>query len=206
MVGGIMNRKSVNALKKLLLLGILCPMLTSLYAVDKAAVELQGWGGLNIATKSTFSTDFTGATHIQPTFGITTWISQPFVLPNELDIGFSASFMPIFSYTGSDGKISSVTAYPILLEARYRLPMGFFAALGAGYAYTRLKVNGESANTNAAVVSLKGGWQYEIMKNLSLVGTTQFLYFGQKLTFPGSLEKSNSQFDIGILAGVAYKI
>ena len=180
--------------------------LAPLGAIEKATVEFQGWGGVNFATKSTYSTDFTGANFIQPTFGLTAWASQPFVLPNNLDIGLSWGYMPIFSYTSSDGKGSAITAYPITLELRYRLPYNLYAAAGGGYALTRLKINDESSNTNAAIAILKGGYQYAILENLSALGEVQFSYVMQKLTFPGSLEKANSQFNIGLHLGVSYKI
>lgn len=199
-------RKQIG--KRLRLIGVLSVLFlaTSIGAIEKATVELQGWGGVNFATKSTYSTDFTDASYIQPTFGITAWASQPFLLPNNLDLGLSVAYMPIFTQTASDGKANSVTSFPITAEARYRFPMGFFAAAGGGYAYTRFKANDESSGTNAAIALLKGGYQYEIMPNLSLLGTVQASYFIQKFTFPGSLEKSNSQFNFGIHVGVSYKI
>lgn len=188
------------------LLGILFLALVPLHAIEKAAVEFQGWGGVNIATKSTYSTDFTGASFVKPTFGLTVWASQPFVLRNNLDLGLSAGYLPVFALTQGSGNESSITAFPILLEARYRLPYNFFIAAGGGYAYTRLKLNNETANTNAAILSLKGGYQYEILKNLSAVGTLHLSYLLQTLTFPGAGEKSNSQFNVGATLGVAYKL
>ena len=188
------------------LLGILFLTLAPMHAIEKAAVELQGWGGVNFATKSTFASGFTGATVVQPSFGVTAWASQPFILPNDLDIGISFSYMPIFTYSASDGKSTSVTAYPATLELRYRLPYNLYVAAGGGYALTRLKINDESSNTNAAIALLKGGYQYSIMPNLAAIGEMQFSYLMQKLTFPGSLEKANSQFNFTAHLGVAYKI
>lgn len=203
-----MNKKLFSGRLKqpLWVFGLLFVTLTQTSAIEKATVEFQGWGGVNIATKSTFAADFTGATIIQPTFGLTAWASQPFFLPNDLDIGLSLGYMPIFTYTGSDGKGSSVTSYPITLEIRYRLPYNLYAAAGGGYALTRLKINDESSNTNSAIALLKGGYQYTLTGNLSAIGEMQFSYLMQKLTFPGSLEKANSQFNFGAHLGVAYKI
>lgn len=186
--------------------GILCLAMGPLSAIEKAAVEFQGWGGVNLATKSTFASDFTGATVLQPSFGVTAWASQPFVLPNELDIGVSFSYMPVFTYSSTDGKSTSVTAYPATLELRYRLPYNLYVAAGGGYAFTRLKINDEGSNTNSAIAVLKGGYQYSILPNLSALGEMQFSYLMQKFTFPGSLEKANSQFNFTAHLGVAYKI
>lgn len=188
------------------LLGILFLALVPLHAIEKAAVEFQGWGGVNLATKSTFASDFTGATVLQPSFGVTAWASQPFVLPNDLDIGVSFSYMPVFTYSASDGKSTSVTAYPATLELRYRLPYNLYVAAGGGYALTRLKINDESSNTNSAIAVLKGGYHYNFSPTLSAIGQLQISYLMQKLTFPGSLEKANSQFNFTAQLGVAYKI
>ena len=201
-----MHQKFRKRLRLFGTLGILFFVITSVGAIEKAKIELQGWGGVNFATKSTYSTDFTGATYIQPTFGLTAWFSQPFVLPNELDIGLSAGYLPIFKQTAGTGNVTSITGFPVILEARYRFPYGIFAAAGAGYAYTSLKINNETTGTNAAVLSAKGGYQYEIMKNLSAVATVQLLYALQKLTFAGAGDISNSQLNIGLTLGVAYKL
>ncbi|MBN8219694.1 MAG: hypothetical protein J0L53_02155 [Spirochaetes bacterium] len=186
--------------------GVILLAFAPLGAIEKATVEFQGWGGVNFATKSTYSTDFTGASYIQPTFGLTAWASQPFVLPKELDLGLSAAYMPIFKQTAGTGNVTSVTGFPVLLEARYRFNNGIFAAVGGGYAYTSLKINNETANTNAALLSAKGGYQYDIWNNLSAVATVQLLYALQKLNFPVAGDISNSQLNIGLTLGVAYKI
>jgi len=191
-------------MKRLLFIGLLAT--ASLSAITDAKLEFQGWGGVNIATKSTFASDFTGATIVKPTFGITTWASQPWVLPEKLDLGLSFAFMPIFSQTSSDGKTNSITAYPITLAARYRLPYNLYAAVGGGYALTRLTINSEGSNTNSAIALVKGGYQHEVIKNVSVIGELQISYLMQKLTFPGSLEKSNSQFNFGFHVGAAYKL
>lgn len=190
----------------LYLLGIVYLTIGPIHAIEKAAVELQGWGGVNFATKSTYSTDFTGASYIQPTFGLTAWASQPFVLPKQLDVGLSAAYMPIFKQTAGTGNVTSVTGFPVLLEARYRFDNGIFAAVGGGYAYTSLKINNETANTNAALLSAKGGYQYNLWNNLSAVATVQMLYTLQKLNFPVVGDVSNSQLNISLTLGVAYKI
>lgn len=188
------------------LMGVLFLAFAPLAAIEKATVELQGWGGVNLATKSTFASGFTGATVLQPNFGVTAWASQPFLLPNDLDVGISFGYMPVFTYTAGDGKGTSVTSYPITLELRYRLPHNIYVAAGGGYALTRLKINDESSNTNAAIALLKGGYQYTLSQSLSAIGELQVSYLMQKLTFPGSLEKANSQFNFAAHLGVAYKI
>ena len=177
-----------------------------LHAIPNSPVEFQGWGGINFATKSTFSADYTDATFIQPRGGITTWFSQPFLLPNELDLGFSAAYQPIMTYTAGTGNVTSIVAIPMTLEARYRFPYGIFAAAGAGYAYSRLKINNESTGTNAAVITAKGGYQYDIWKNISAVASLELQYMLQNLTFAGAGQKSNSQLNIGLNLGVAYRL
>jgi hypothetical protein len=191
-------------MKRLILVGLTAT--ASISAIADARLEFQGWGGVNIATKSTFASDFTGATIVKPTFGITTWASQPWLSPQALDVGLSFAYMPVFTQTSSDNKENSITAYPITLEARYRLPYNLYAAAGGGYALTRLKINGEGSNTNSAIALVKGGYQHEVIKNVSVIGELQISYLMQKLTFPGSLEKSNSQLNFGFHLGVAYKL
>ncbi|HNA80166.1 MAG TPA: hypothetical protein PKY99_11965 [Turneriella sp.] len=177
-----------------------------MHAIKDAKMEFQGWGGVNFATKSTFAKDYTDATFIQPRGGFTAWFSQPFLLPDVLDIGISGAYQPIMTYTAGTGNVTSVVAIPATLELRYRFPYGIYAALGAGYAYSRLKVNNESTGTNAAVINAKGGYQYDIWQNLSAIGQLELQYFLQNLTFAGAGEKSNSQLNIGISLGVAYKL
>ncbi len=192
-------------LRKVFITGLLLTF-TPLAAIENAKVEFQGWGGVNFATKSTYTEAFSEATFIQPRGGFTTWISQPFLLPEALDIGLSAAYQPIMSYTAGTGNVSSVTALPVTLEARYRLPYGLYAAAGAGYAYTRIKINNESEGANAAVISAKGGYQYAFGQSLSAIAQLELQYLLQNLTFPGAGEKSNSQLNIGLSLGIAYKL
>ncbi|MFO1528038.1 MAG: hypothetical protein U1F16_18845 [Turneriella sp.] len=200
----ILNRIFIRIYQPVLMAAIIAT--APLAAIKDAKVEFQGWGGVNFATKSTFAKEYTDATFIQPRGGLTTYFSQPFLLPDALDVGFSAAFQPIMSYTAGTGNVTSVTAFPVTLEARYRFPYGIYAAAGAGYAYSWLKVNNESTGTNAAVITAKGGYQYDIWQNLSAIGQLELQYFLQNLTFAGAGEKSNSQLNIGISLGVAYKL
>jgi hypothetical protein len=201
-----MTEKSLKFARRPLLAALALFCAGEISAIKDAKLEFQGWGGVNIATKSTFSTDFTSASFVKPTFGLTTWMSQSFIMPENLDFGLSVGYMPIFSQTAGTGTVTSVTAIPVILEGRYRFGGGIFAAAGAGYAYTALKVNDESTGTNAAIISLKGGYEYEIMKNLTAVGTAQASYLLQSITFAGAGKKSNSQANFSFTLGVGYKI
>mgnify|MGYP000432098886 FL=1 len=72
--------------------------------------------------------------------------------------------------------------------------------------FRSLKVNNESTGTNAAVITAKGGYQYDLWKNISAVASLELQYLMQNLTFAGAGQKSNSQLNIGLNLGVAYRL
>lgn len=113
--------------------------------------------------------------------------------------------MPLYTQTTGAGRVTSQTDFPLLLETRYKFPLDFFAAAGVGYAYTTLKINDETASANAALLSLKGGYQYKLWENFSAVITVQMLYALQSLTFSGKGDVANNQANFGLTLGIAYQ-
>lgn len=148
-----------------------------------AGITAQAYGGLSIATKSTYAstTDTaygTTGTYLSPAFGATVWYG------NQLtQVGISAGYQAPYNNTVtafSTTYTEKIAQIPAIVYARYFVIPNLFIGLGGGIAVNMLKVEGSSSDNYTAVtpiIALRTGYDYEIMKNIFIGGAVDISYY-----------------------------